>query len=301
MELHDLDMNLLVVFNQLLLDRRVSTAAENLGLTQPAVSNALKRLRAALGDDLFVRTYRGMQPTPFAETLSEPVLQAMDTLRDALSRSSEFDPLSSTRKFNVVMTDIGEIHLIPRLMDRLATLAPGCVISTVRENLMSLNEDLQDGTVDLAIGLIPQLRAGFFQRRLMRQHYVCLCRKDHPATREPLTLERFCDYGHVRVVAANTGHGEADALMTRLGIKRSIRLEIPHFAAVGHILERTDLLATVPERFASSCQDYFGLTALPHPVPFPEFSVNMLWHARYHRDAGNRWLRQLIFEMFSEA
>ncbi|CAI8849092.1 HTH-type transcriptional activator NahR [Pseudomonas sp. IT-194MI4] len=301
MELHDLDLNLLVVFNQLLLDRRVSTAAENLGLTQPAVSNALKRLRAALGDDLFVRTYHGMQPTPYAEQLAEPVLQAMDTLRDALSRANTFDPLSSARTFTVAMTDIGEIYLIPRLMDALARLAPGCKISTVRDNAMSLNEDLQNGTVDVAIGLIPQLRAGFFQRRLMRQHYVCLCRKDHPATREPLTLERFCAYGHVRVVAANTGHGEADTLMMRLGIERSIRLEVPHFAAIGHILKHTDLVATVPERYATVNLEHFGLTALPHPVDIPEFTINMLWHARYHRDPANRWLRQLMFELFSEA
>jgi len=302
MELHDLDMNLLVVFNQLLLDRRVSTAALSLGLTQPAVSNALKRLRSVLGDELFVRTYHGMQPTPYAEQLAEPVLQAMDTLRDALSRENKFDPSTSTRTFRLVMTDIGEINLIPRLMDELARLAPGCVISTVRENQMGLlNEDLQDGTVDLAIGLIPQLRAGFFQRRLMRQHYVCLCRKDHPATRELFSLQQFSAYGHVRVIAANTGHGDADVLMTRLGIKRSVRLEVPHFAAVGHILERTDLLATVPQRFASISQEHFALTALPHPVPFPEFSVNMLWHARYHRDPANRWLRQLIFDLFSES
>jgi DNA-binding transcriptional LysR family regulator len=300
MELHDLDLNLLVVFNQLMLDRRVSTTAENLGLTQPAVSNALKRLRAVLGDDLFVRTYHGMQPTPFAEQLAEPVLQAMDTLRDALSRANAFDPSNSTRTFKVSMTDIGEIHLIPRLMDAFARLAPGCAISTVRNNVISLNEELQNGTVDLAVGLIPQLQAGFFQRRLLRQHYVCLCRKGHPATQEPLTLERFCEYGHVRVVAANTGHGEADALMTRLGIRRSIRLEVPHFAAIGHILQRTDLLATVPERFATASQDHFGLTALPHPVAIPEFTVNMLWHARYHRDPASRWLRQLMFDLFSE-
>lgn len=300
MELRDLDLNLLVVFNQLLRDRRVSTAADNLGLTQPAVSNALKRLRLALQDELFVRTYQGMQPTPYAEQLAEPVALALHTLRDALNRQDSFDPSTSERVFTLAMTDIGEIYFTPRLMNALASQAPKCRISTVRENPMSLREDLQSGTVDLAVGLLPHLQAGFFQRRLFHHRYVCLCRKDHPATREPLTLERFCSYGHVRVISANTGHGEVDAFMTREGIERSIRLEVPHFVAVGHILQRTELLATVPERFAACCEEPFGLTSLPHPVALPEIAINLFWHAKYHKDPANRWLRQLMFDLFSD-
>ena len=299
MELRDLDLNLLVVFNQLLVDRRVSTAAESLGLTQPAVSNALKRLRTALQDDLFVRTYQGMEPTPYAAQLAEPVALAMRTLREALHHQERFDPLTSERTFTLAMTDIGEIYFMPRLMDALTCQAPRCVISTVRDSSVSLVQALQDGTVDLAVGLLPNLQAGFFQRRLFHNRYVCLCRKDHPATREPLTLERFCAYGHVRVIAASTGHGEVDTHMTRAGIRRDIRLEVPHFVAVGHILQRTDLLATVPERFADCCVEPFGLTALPHPVALPEIAINMFWHAKYHKDPANRWLRQLMFELFS--
>lgn len=300
MELRDLDLNLLVVFNQLLLDRRVSTAANNLGLTQPAVSNALKRLRLTLQDELFVRTYRGMEPTPYAEQLAESVALAMHTLHDALNRQDSFDPKTSERTFTLAMTDIGEIYFTPRLMDALARQVPKCVISTVRENPMSLSEDLQNGTVDLAVGLLPHLQAGFFQRRLFHHRYVCMCRKDHPATREPLTLERFCAYGHVRVISANTGHGEVDTFMAREGIERSVRLVVPHFVAVGHILQRTDLLATVPERFAACCEEPFGLTSLPHPVALPEIAINLFWHARYHKDPANRWLRQLMFELFSD-
>ncbi len=300
MELRDLDLNLLVVFNQLLVDRRVSTAAENLGLTQPAVSNALKRLRTALQDDLFVRTYQGMEPTPYAAQLAEPVAQALHTLREALHHQERFDPLTSERTFTLAMTDIGEIYFMPRLMDALTRQAPRCVISTVRDSSVSMVQALQDGTVDLAVGLLPNLQAGFFQRRLLHNRYVCLCCKDHPATREPLTLERFCAYGHVRVIAASTGHGEVDTHMTRAGIRRDIRLEVPHFVAVGHILQRTELLATVPERFADCCVEPFGLTTLPLPVALPEIAINMFWHAKYHKDPANRWLRQLMFELFSD-
>ncbi|MNP12194.1 HTH-type transcriptional regulator SyrM 1 [compost metagenome] len=241
-----------------------------------------------------------MAPTPFAEQLAEPVALAMHTLREALNRHDGFDPASSERTFTLAMTDIGEIYFMPRLMGALGRLAPKCMISTVRETPMRLREDLQSGTVDLAVGLLPHLQAGFFQRRLFHHRYVCLCRKDHPATREPLTLERFCDYGHVRVVSANTGHGEVDAFMARHGIERSVRLEVPHFVAVGHILQRTDLLATVPERFAACCEEPFGLVALPHPVALPEIAINLFWHAKYHKDPANRWLRQLMFDLFSD-
>jgi DNA-binding transcriptional LysR family regulator len=300
MELRELDLNLLLVFNQLLIDRRVSTAADNLELTQPAVSNALKRLRTALNDELFVRTYQGMEPTPYARQLAEPVAQAIQTLRDALSRQDTFDPLNCNRRFTMAMTDIGEIYFMPRLMDALAERAPGCSISTLRNNTDTLAEGLQNGAIDLAVGLLPHLQAGFFKQRLFHHRYVCMCRKGHPATREPLTLERFCSYDHVRVVAANTGHGEVDTFLARAGIERNIRLEVPHFVAIGHILQRTDLLATVPERFATSCEQPFGLAVLPPPLELPKIEINLFWHARYNKDPANRWLRQLMFELFSD-
>jgi DNA-binding transcriptional LysR family regulator len=300
MELRDLDLNLLLVFNQLLIDRKVSTAAENLALTQPAMSNALKRLRTALNDELFVRTSKGMAPTPYALHLAGPVTHAIQTLRDALVRQNTFDPLTCNRRFTMAMTDIGEIYFMPALMDALAELAPGCTISTLRNTSDSVAEGLQNGTVDLAVGLLPHLQAGFFQRRLFHHRYVCLCRTGHPATLQPLTLEAFSSYGHVKVVAANTGHGEVDTFYARAGVARNVRLEVPHFVAVGHILQRTDLLATVPERFAISCQEPFGLCMLPPPVELPNIEINLFWHERFNKDPANRWLRQTMFDLFSD-
>jgi DNA-binding transcriptional LysR family regulator len=115
-----------------------------------------------------------------------------------------------------------------------------------------------------------------------------------------LTLERFCTYGHIRVIAAGTGHDGADAQMSRAGIQRDIRLEVPHFLAVAHILQRTELLATVPEVFADCCLEPFGLSVLPHPVSLPEIPINLFWHAKYNKDPANIWLRQLMFELFSD-
>jgi len=301
MDLRDIDLNLLVVFKQLLLDRSVSTVGEKLGLTQPAVSNSLKRLRAALKDDLFLRTSKGMEPTPYALHLAEPVIYALNTLQTALTTRDSFDPFASTRTFNLAMTDIGEMYFMPPLMEALAQRAPHIQISTLRPNAGNLKEDMESGAVDLALGLLPELQTGFFQRRLFRHRYVCMFRKDHPSAKSPMSLRQFSELEHVGVVALNTGHGEVDGLLERAGIKRRMRLVVPHFIAVGPILHSTDLIATVPQRFAVRCEVPFGLTTSPHPAKLPDIAINLFWHAKYNRDPGNMWLRQLFVELFSEA
>jgi DNA-binding transcriptional LysR family regulator len=301
LELREIDLNLLVVFNQMLLDRSVSTSAEKLGLTQPAVSNALKRLRAALKDELFLRTSRGMEPTPYALHLAEPVIYALNALQSALTTRDTFDPLTSTRSFQLAMTDIGEMYFMPPLMVALSKVAPNVRINTVRPNAGNLKEDMESGTVDLALGLLPNLQTGFFQRRLFRHKYVCVFRNGHPSARSPMTLNQFTELDHVGVVAANTGHSEIDGLLQRAGIKRKMRLMLPHFIAVGHVLQTTDLIATLPERFAQRCEVPFGLVISPHPARLPDIAINLFWHAKFNRDLANMWLRQLFVELFADS
>ena len=301
MELRDLDLNLLVVFNQLLLDRSVSAAADKLGLTQPAVSNALKRLRTVLKDELFLRTSRGMEPTPYALHLAEPVVYALNALQTALSTRDSFDPLTSTRNFQLAMNDIGEMYFMPALMVALSKVAPQVRVSTVRPNAGNLKEGMESGTVDLALGLMPNLQSGFFQRRLFRHKYVCVFRKDHPVARSPMTLAQFSALEHVGVIAANTGHDEVDGLLERAGIQRKMKLVVPHFIAVGHILQSTDLISTLPERFAQRCEAPFGLVTSPHPARLPDIAINLFWHAKFNRDPANMWMRQLFVELFADS
>ena len=301
MDLREIDLNLLVVFNQLLLDRSVSTSAEKLGLTQPAVSNALKRLRAVLKDELFLRTSRGMEPTPYALHLAEPVIYALNALQTAFTTRNSFDPLASTRTFNLAMTDIGEMYFVPPLMNALSEAAPHVRISTVRPNAGNLKEDMESGTVDLALGLLPNLQTGFFQRRLFLHKYVCMFRKGHPLAKSPMTLKQFTELDHVGILAANTGHGEVDGLLDRAGIKRKMRLVVPHFIAVGHILQTTDIIATLPERFAERCEVPFGLVTSPHPVRLPDIAINLFWHAKFNRDPSNMWIRQLVVKLFADS
>jgi DNA-binding transcriptional LysR family regulator len=301
MELREIDLNLLVIFNQLLLDRSVSVSADKLGLTQPAVSNALKRLRAVLKDELFLRTARGMEPTPYALHLAEPVTYALSALQTALTTRDSFDPLTSTRNFKLAMNDIGEMYFMPPLMAALSTLAPHISLSTSRPNAGNLKEDMESGTVDLALGLLPNLQTGFFQRRLFRHKYVCVFRKGHPLARTPMSLKQFAALDHVGVTAANTGHAEVDNLLERAGIKRKMRLVVPHFIAVGHILQTTDLISTLPERFALRCEEPFGLVSSPHPAQLPDIAINLFWHAKFNRDPANLWIRQRFVELFADS
>lgn len=300
MELADIDLNLLVTFHQLMVERRVSKVADNLGLTQPAVSNSLAKLRRLFGDELFVRTPAGMVPTPFAEQLAEPVGQALGMIRDGLNRQVHFDPASIKRSLTIGMTDIGEIVFLPKLLERLRQEAPGVTLSTVRNQATNLREEMESGKVDLAIGPLPELKGGFFKRRLFLQRYVCLFRKGHKLDRKRITLADFTAAEHLVIVSAGTGHGKVDELLRKAGIERNVRLTVPHFVSVGHILRRMDLVATVTERLADSLQEPFGLTHRPHPVALPDVAINVFWHAKVHRSPVHQWLRGMVFELFGD-
>lgn len=301
MDLNDIDLNLLRVFHRVMIDRSVSAAAVALGMSQPAVSAALKRMRALMHDELFLRTARGMQPTVLAESLQAPVASALETLREALRRPGRFDPVTAEHSFRLSLTDIGEIYFLPPLLARLDAQAPGISLSTVRIDHGSLREDLESGRVDAAIGLLPQLQGNIFRQRLFRQRYVLAMRADHPlAQRQRLSLRDFIQAEHVRVESPGTGHGEVDRLLERRGIQRKVRLSVPHFVAVGHILADSKLVATLPERVAQRMVAPFGLYCAVHPARLPQTSIDLFWHARCHRDPGHQWLRRQIVELFAE-
>ena len=300
-DLARIDLNLLLVLHRLLQLRHVSRAADALGLTQPAVSNALRRLRALLGDQLLVRTPAGMQPTPYALALAEPLAQALRTLEDALAQRSAFTPEHSTRLFTIAMSDVGEIYFLPVLVPALAQDAPGVTLRTVALREPELAEALASGAIDLALGSLPRLRAGFYQQALFRQAYVCLMRAGHPGAIGPLGRAAFQGFDHVRVEAPGTGHVQVEEHLTRLGLQRRVRLTVPDFVALGHVLASTDLVATVPERFAERVCAPLGLHARPLPVRDFQSVIHQFWHAGMHGDAGHQWLRAHIAALFGDS
>jgi DNA-binding transcriptional LysR family regulator len=301
MELAKLDLNLLLVFHHLLILKRVSAVAELLNMSQPAVSSALGRLRSSLNDELFIRTQAGMTPTPYALQLAAPVAMAMDGIQQALNVRGAFDPKTSTRNFTIALTDVGEMYFLPVLMDALAHAAPGVTLQVVSVAQSSLKEDMSNGQIDLAMGLLPQLQAGFFQQSLFKQKYVCLMRQKHPlAQLKSLTVSALFAAEHVRVLATGTGHGRVDLALDKQKHQRKVRLTVPHYVALGDVLQHSNLIATVPERFALRIVKPFDLTMRDLPIKIDNSAIHQCWHGRLHRDPGHQWLRQLMRNLFGD-
>ena len=300
MDLKDVDLNLLVVFNELHKHGRVSVAAQILGISQPGVSNALSRLRKLLGDELFLRTSRGMVPTPYAQSLARPIADALSALHGTLNARASFDPARSERAFVIGVNDVGETYFLPRLMQALDSVAPGVTIRTVRTTSIDVRDEMERGRIDLAMGFLPGLKSGFFQRLLFRQPYVCIFRQDHPLAHSGVSVRQFRAAEHVAIVSEGTGHGVVDEVIGQAGIRRRLRLTVPHFIAVGPVLQATDMIAVVPRRFADCACKPFGLATAPCPVKIPESVINVFWHARNHREPANQWLRQVVVDEFAD-
>ena len=301
MELAKLDLNLLLVFHHLLILKRVSAVANLLDMSQPAVSSALGRLRTSLNDELFIRTQGGMTPTPYALQLAEPIATALNGLQQALNVRGAFDPKTSRRNFTIALTDVGEMYFLPVLVNVLAKVAPGVTLQIVSVAQSALKEDMSTGRIDLAMGLLPQLQAGFFQQSLFKQKYVCLMRKKHPLTQTTsISVAALFASEHVRVLATGTGHGKVDAAMDQQKYSRQVRLTVPHYVALGDVLQNANLISVVPERFAQRIVKPFDLVMRDLPIKVENSAIQQCWHGRLHRDPGHQWLRQLMRELFGD-
>jgi DNA-binding transcriptional LysR family regulator len=297
--LQDIDLNLLRVFDAVLREGGVTPAAGRLGLTQPAVSNALSRLRRVFDDPLFIRTSSGMDATPFARELAEPVRQALGLLESALAHGPGFDPASSTRAFRFYMSDLGQIEFLPPLVERVQRAAPGVRLEAVAADLEHIADALGTGALDLAVGFLPALGPPVARRTLFRDPYLCLMRADHPTIGERLTRRQFAEASHVLVTYRGGGHRVIEEALERAGVARRIALRVPHFTIVPMVLERTDLILTLPARVARVFERRGRLKALPPPVAIPPAEVALYWHERFEPDPGNRWLRDVMVELYS--
>ncbi|HVL37735.1 MAG TPA: LysR family transcriptional regulator [Burkholderiales bacterium] len=298
MNVAGVDLNLLRVFDAVLRERGVTAAAARLGLTQPAVSNALARLRAHFGDALFVRTPAGMDPTPFARGVAEPVRQALALLESALAHGPGFDPGSATRAFRFYMSDLGQVEFLPPLVERVQRAAPGVRLEAAAADLEHIADALGAGALDLAVGFLPSLGPPVQRRALFRDPYVCLMRAGHPAAGKTLTRKRFLEAAHVLVTYRGGGHRVIEEALERAGAGRRIALRVPHFTVVPMVLERTDLILTLPARVARVYERSGSFKSLPPPVPMPAAEVAVHWHERFEADPGNRWLREQVIELF---
>lgn len=294
----NLDLNLLLVFDTVMAERSISRAAHRLDLAQPTVSNAINRLRRISGDRLFVRTSHGMDPTPHAERMAPTIRQALAMIRSTLKAPGAFDASSSSRNFTLYLTDLGEAFFLPRLLARLRADAPGIKLNTLPMPDRNPQAALESGEVDLAIGNLPDLRAGFYQQRLFREHYICIVRPDHPVIGKRLGIQQFSAASHAVVLPHGTGHGVVEQSLLKLGLQDRIMLRVQNFLVLPAIVAATDLVAIVPHSVASQLSADHALRLVKPPIPLPEFDVKQCWHERYHADAGNQWLRGLISAIF---
>jgi len=293
--IRDLDLNLLRIFDAIYRERSVSRAAEALGLSQPAVSQGLGRLRRVMKDALFTRVAGGVAPTADADTLARTVQQALQLVHQALQDADHFDPASARRTFRIHMSDLGEAEFLPALMHRVRRLAPGLRIETQQLEYGHIENALDGARIDMAFGYLPGIEKTRSQR-LFAERYVVMARADHPHLPPRPTRAQLgrLDYVVVR------HHTETARLLDRLGLDDRVRLSIPHFMVIPAILGETDLAVVLPQRPAIKfAQD--GRFVIAHPRwGLHDFTVALHWSERMHRDPGNQWLRRLAIELFHE-
>jgi DNA-binding transcriptional LysR family regulator len=295
------DLNLLKVALAIADQKSVSRAAEKLDLSQPAVSLALGKLRRQLGDELFVRTTRGMEPTPRAKPVVEFARQMLERVKTEVFQREGFDPKASSTTFSVALSDIGEMVFLPRLLQTLRTRAPNVSVTSVTMAAKDVGDALEAGTVDLAIGYFPDLKKhNFFQQRLFSHGFICLLRTDHPIRSEKLSLPQFLALGHAVVKAEGRSQEVFERYLERKNIHRRVALSTPHFLSIPFIIGTTDLVVTVPRAVGTSFASFANVRLVEPPLKSPSFDLKQHWHRKYNDDAKSRWLRSLVAELFRD-
>ena len=297
--MQNINLKLLMIFDEIYKTRSLSKAAENLEMGQPAVSMSVAKFRRHFNDPLFIRTSGGMAPTPHAQELIQPVRQALDLLKMALGHQVVFDPLTSTRMFNLSVTGFGPRIIMPALLKRLRETAP-----SVRINLTNVSEHtpswLESGEVDLAVGFLPDLRAGFFRQQLFKERFVCIVDAGHPRIKKRLSMKQFQSEPHLIVAPQGTGHGILERTLDQLAIRRIVGVRIPNFLGIPSTIDNSEFLATVPERFGLVLAQTGRIKVLNLPFPVPGYQVMQHWHERFSRDPGIKWLRTTMSDLFLE-
>ena len=303
-DLRNVDLNLLLVFDVLYRTRNTTRAAESLHLTQPSVSNALRRLRDLFDDVLFVKTANGMQPTPRADGIAVLLDEGFASLRLAIQAGQAFDPATAMRTFRPYMSDIGQSVFVPLLAARLRKTAPGIQIVTLNVPLDAAQQMMKLGQIDLAVGMFAGLHSDFIQQRLFRETYAVLVRKKHPKIGTKITVEQFFAADHLIYTPTAGSHArfeaELDAMSAKEGRVRKVALQLAHSSGIDRIVASSELVACVPSRVANAMAGRDGIRALPLPFDMAPLDISQFWHERCHRDDGHQWLRSLMYEMFHD-
>lgn len=296
MDIRTLDLTQLVYLDVLLKERHVTRAAQRLGISQPALSATLARLRSLFQDELLVRTPRGMALTPRAETIAQSLTGILMSIERLVAAATDFDPASSRRTFTLIGSDLIEWLALPRLMARLAEVAPDMQVAYRPSNPKNLEPLMAAGEIDLAIGFVPDISERLMKATVFSDVFVCIARRDHPLIDGGVSLEQFSRVGHVQVLPrdATMYSAPVDEALTAADIVRVVRLWQPSFLPIPYVVAATDLISTVPKRLADRFAGPLGLQVVTPPIELPEITFSLYWHPRSHKDPAHVWLRGFV-------
>jgi DNA-binding transcriptional LysR family regulator len=296
MHISRVDLNLFTVFDAIYTEGSVTRASHKLNLTQPAISHALGRLRQIFNDPLFVRQGHAMVSTPLARNIIEPIRRSLRGLEVTLNGLDSFDPDTTSKRFNIALRDVLEATVLPPLMQRVRQRAPLVDIAASQVERRELEGELAAGTLDGAIDVLLPLPSEIMHTRIYQDSTVVVARKGHPAIDGGLDIDTYLKQDHILASSRRRGPGLEDFELSRFGLERRIRLRCQHYFAACRVVSQTDMILTMPGRYASIANKQFGNQILPFPLDVPAFDVFLYWHANVDNDPANRWFREQVME-----
>ena len=300
MHIDDFEFTEIRLLAELIELRKLSAAAARLGLSQSAASHALARLRRRVADPLFVRGNGGFYPTPHGERLGAAARAALNILLDGFAANQPFDPSLTTRRFNIYLSDVGQMVLLPKLLAFLGREAPQASLRVCPIPLEQPGAALASGEVDLAVGFFTNLTTGFRQSMLFRERYVCVVRADHPDFRAGMTAEAFAAAPRALADASGMAHAVIEAELKQHGFGGTERLIVPQFMVLPLVIAGSDLLVIMPSRLAKAFSELVSIKILRPPLPLRPYDIKVYWHERFHHDPANRWFRRTLTTLFRE-
>jgi DNA-binding transcriptional LysR family regulator len=297
MDIRSVDLNLLVIFDAMARHRSVNRTAEAVGLSQPATSAALARLRAVFDDALFVRAGAQMEPTPRALELAPAVQRVVEAIQSEILQQAAFDPAKAERSFTILTPDIGEVAFLPGVIRRIRQEAPGVKLQAVSKPRTAAAQALETGEADLAVGFFPDLqKAGYFQQALFKTSYACITCARNDSAPARMTAKQYLAARHV-VVRPDGREHLLDRFLEGKGWHRHVTLELSHFMSLLALLPGSDLVATVPQDIATVVGRHVALKQIELPFRPPQIQVQQYWHRRMQSDPANKWLRALFHDV----
>lgn len=292
-----LDLNLLVALDALLSERSVTRAAQRIGIGQSAMSHALSRLRAAFSDEILTRAADGMRPTPRGLALVTPIRTALTQIEAIVAPEAAFDPATADVTFTLGIPDSTEVLLMPQLVARLQAVAPGVKLLLRSVDRLRILADLDNGRVDLGIGVFEDGQTHHKRRILNKENYLCVFNADLVGVNPPISLDDYVRLPHLLTSLVESAHGVVDEALAKIGRSRVIALTSPRFTVMPFVVRQAPVIATMHSRLAHFFAESMGLTVSPPPIALPDVAISMIWHASNDTVPGQRWLRETILAL----